>query len=282
MLGSRLSRRAWLATAAAGTLSVAAGVYAVGIEPRRLTITRHAVGGDGGPVLRLVQLSDLHLQAVDRHIERIAEAVRDLQPDVLVLTGDVIDREPHAPLLSDLLTLLPKAAHRLAILGNSEHWARLDLADVRDRYERADWTLLQNATFRLVHAGAPVQVTGLDDLVGGQPDTGRALADATDTPNHLLLAHCPVHRDAFLVDVARMNARALIPSFMLGGHTHGGQLALGGWAPMRPPGSGRYVAGWYHDGSMPLYVSRGLGTSLVPARVGAPPEIAVFDWTLSG
>jgi predicted MPP superfamily phosphohydrolase len=127
-----------------------------------------------------------------------------------------------------------------------------------------------------------VQVTGLDDLIGGRPDVARALADAIPSANHVLLAHCPAHRETFLAELASLNARALAPAFMLSGHTHGGQLALGGWAPMRPPGSGRYVAGWYRDARTALYVSRGLGTSVVPARFGAPPEIAVFEWRLSG
>lgn len=276
----RLSRRQWLA-AAAGTAAIAAGAYAFGVGPRRLTVTRHAVDGERGPVLRLVQLSDLHLRAMDRHAERIAEVVHELQPDLLVLTGDAIDRADGGPLLSTFLTLLPPAANRIAILGNWEHWARLDLADVRRRYERASWILLQDESIRCSHQGRTVQVTGLDDLVGGRPDVAHALADATVMPNHLLLAHCPMHREAFLATVASRGARDLVPQLMLSGHTHGGQLALGGWAPMRPPGSGRYVAGWYRDAATALYVSRGLGTSVVPARFGAPPEIAVFDWRLA-
>jgi predicted MPP superfamily phosphohydrolase len=260
---------------------IAAGTYACGIEPSRLTITQHAFGGERGPVLRLVQLSDLHLRAVDRHAERIAEAVHELRPDMLVLTGDAIDRADSAPLLSTFLTLLPDVAHRIAILGNWEHWARLDLTDVRRRYERSGWTLLQNETIRLMHQGIPVQLTGLDDLIGGRPNVAHALADATKMPNHVLLAHCPMHREAFLSAVASSDARDLVPQLMLSGHTHGGQLAVGGWAPMCPPGSGRYVAGWYRDAPTALYVSRGLGTSVVPARFGAPPEIAVFDWRLA-
>jgi predicted MPP superfamily phosphohydrolase len=64
---------------------------------------------------------------------------------------------------------------------------------------------------------------------------------------------------------------------MLSGHTHGGQVTVGGWAPLVPPGSGRYVRGWFRgDGAPPLYVSRGIGTSVLPIRFGATPELAVF------
>jgi predicted MPP superfamily phosphohydrolase len=64
----------------------------------------------------------------------------------------------------------------------------------------------------------------------------------------------------------------------LSGHTHGGQITLFGWAfgPL-PPGSGPFVAGQYETAACPLYVSRGLGTSVLPLRLFARPEIAVFD-----
>jgi uncharacterized protein len=78
-----------------------------------------------------------------------------------------------------------------------------------------------------------------------------------------------------------IDPRLLTPQVMLAGHTHGGQVALFGWAPLRPPGSGRYVQGWYRDAATSLYVSRGIGTSVVPARFCAAPEVAYFAWTLA-
>lgn len=57
-------------------------------------------------------------------------------------------------------------------------------------------------------------------------------------------------------------------------------MQLLGWAPLRPPGSGRYVNGWYRERKPHLYVSRGIGTSVLPLRFGAPPEVACFDWQL--
>jgi predicted MPP superfamily phosphohydrolase len=65
---------------------------------------------------------------------------------------------------------------------------------------------------------------------------------------------------------------------MLAGHTHGGQIRFFGFAPVLPRGSGGYVSGWYRGRSrLPMYVSRGIGTSLLRARFGAPPEIPVFE-----
>jgi uncharacterized protein len=63
-------------------------------------------------------------------------------------------------------------------------------------------------------------------------------------------------------------------------HVHGGQANLFGWAPFVPPGSGSYLRGWYRDGNPPLYVSRGIGTSIVAARFNAVPEVAIFEISL--
>ena len=63
----------------------------------------------------------------------------------------------------------------------------------------------------------------------------------------------------------------------LAGHTHGGQLAVGGWTPIRPVGSGRFVAGFYDVLGCSHFVSRGAGTSVLPLRLGARAEVVVFD-----
>ena len=66
------------------------------------------------------------------------------------------------------------------------------------------------------------------------------------------------------------------PALLLSGHTHGGQIRLPGVPAFTPPGSGRYVAGWYLDPPAPLYVSRGIGTADIRARFRCPPELPVF------
>jgi predicted MPP superfamily phosphohydrolase len=119
-----------------------------------------------------------------------------------------------------------------------------------------------------------VRVTGFDDIRRGQPDPVAALAGSEPCDHHLVLAHCPAHRDA--LDLPAEHPADLV----LSGHTHGGQVAPGGFALLTPPGSGRYVAGWYRDDGPPLFVSRGIGTSTVPIRLGSAPELACIDWHL--
>src|SRR5690349_19356155 len=82
-----MTRRRWLLGAA--TVAVAGvGLDALAIEPQRVTLSRHRVGSGTGPVLRIVQLSDLHLHSVGRHQEHVAAAVAELHPDFVLLTGD--------------------------------------------------------------------------------------------------------------------------------------------------------------------------------------------------
>ena len=93
--------------------------------------------------------------------------------------------------------------------------------------------------------------------------------------HHLVLAHCPITRDALALPAGHA------ASLVLSGHTHGGQVAPFGIATILPRGCGRYVAGWYRDAGPPMYVSRGIGTSLLPVRIGATPELVCIDWRLA-
>lgn len=272
-----VTRRRFLAASAAGAAALAAD--AAWIEPNLVRVTRHVLGepAAGRPPLVLAQLSDLHLREVGGHEERIAEAVHAGRPDVVVLTGDAIDRAGALPALRDFLGLLPRAARRYAILGNWEHWARLDLAALGRLYAAYGMELLVDRTASLEHHGARVLLTGLDDATGGHPRPRAAVAGVEPSANHLLMAHSPAQRDAL-----RGALGPHAPGYMLSGHTHGGQVAILGRAPWRPRGSGRYLRGWYRDALPHLYVSRGLGTSVLPVRLGSPPEVAVFVWHLAG
>jgi len=286
-----ITRRQWIAGIAGAALAgVTADAFA--IEPDRLEVTRHHVGVAGGPMARIIQLTDLHLQSVGRHEERIASAVAALHPDLILITGDSIDRADRLGVLDDFLSLLDAPTPKLAILGNWGHWARVDLTELARIYAEHDCRLLRNESTEFHLGDTTLLITGLDDLVGGTPDLRAAIAGATPQPNHLLLAHCPLHRDLVRADaraimsgaaseMGHIDVRLLAPQLMLAGHTHGGQIAPFGWAPFVPPGSGRYVRGWYRNNPIPLYVSRGLGTSTVHARLGSVPEVAYFEWGLA-
>jgi len=251
---------------------------AFGVEPGRIGVARHDMRPQGdGPAIRLVQLSDLHLRAFGECERSLAGRVKALRPDLVVLTGDMVDRPDALPLLRAFFGELGPVP-LCAVPGNWEHWSGVDFMGLRAVIEgRPGNRLLVNESFSFRKGKRIVALVGLDDFTGGAPDLellGRAgeLPDQHETT--VLLQHSPgffgLPEVRGLMESARFD-------LCLSGHTHGGQIAIGEWAPLRPRGSGRFVAGLYEVSGCPLYVSRGIGTSIISARLGSRPEIAVFD-----
>ena len=289
----RLKRRDLLrggaALVAGGALT--ASIDGLCLTPFKLDVTHHHFGAPPAPTsgpatgvmptpaesrrLRIAHVSDLHLHRVGPLEERVLEALHSLAPDLLVITGDSLSAARGEGPLVDFLAACPDVPHRLAILGNWEISSGVPVERLRAHHERHGFDLLVNRSVRVALGDRSVRVTGFDDFRQGHPDPVAAFAGEEPCDHHLVLAHCPVHRDKL----------ALPPEhpadLVLSGHTHGGQVAPGGVALLTPPGSGRYVAGWYRDGGPPLFVSRGIGTSTVPIRIGSVPELACIDWQLS-
>jgi predicted MPP superfamily phosphohydrolase len=275
-----VSRRRLLTAGGAIAVGVpaACGIDGLFITPRRLHTSDHLVASRApraDAILRILQVSDLHLHRIGHLETRLLEALHDSPADVIVFTGDMLDRRVDLWQLETFLRECPTGPRRFAILGNWEYWAGVPREALERLYDSHGIELLVNRSVELSAAGTRVRITGLDDLRGGTPDMAAALHDATPTPNHLLLAHCPLSRDV----VTMPDSHPV--DLVLAGHTHGGQVAPFGVALTLPAGSGRYVAGWYRDAGPPMYVSRGIGTSLIPVRLGATPELVRFEWTLA-
>lgn len=275
-----VSRRRLLTAGGAIAVGVpaACGIDGLFITPRRLHTSDHLVASRApraDTILRLLQVSDLHLHRIGHLETRLLEALHESPADVIVFTGDMLDRRVDLWQLERFLRECPTGPRRFAILGNWEYEAGVPREALERLYDSHGIELLVNRSVELSAAGTRVRITGLDDLRGGTPDMAAALHDATPTPNHLLLAHCPLSRD-----VVTMPGSHPV-DLVLAGHTHGGQVAPFGVALTLPAGSGRYVAGWYHDAGPPMYVSRGIGTSLIPVRLGATPELVRFEWALA-
>jgi uncharacterized protein len=275
-----VSRRRLLTAGGAIAVGVpaACGIDGLFITPRRLHTSDHLVASRApraDTILRLLQVSDLHLHRIGHLETRLLEALHDSPTDVIVFTGDMLDRRVDLWQLETFLRECPTGPRRFAILGNWEYEAGVPREALERLYDSHGIELLVNRSVELSAAGTRVRITGLDDLRAGTPDMAAALHDATPTPNHLLLAHCPLSRD-----VVTMPGSHPV-DLVLAGHTHGGQVAPFGVALTLPAGSGRYVAGWYRDAGPPMYVSRGIGTSLIPVRLGATPELVRFEWALA-
>ncbi|MBW1685863.1 MAG: metallophosphoesterase [Deltaproteobacteria bacterium] len=228
--------------------------------------------------LRIVQISDLHIGngLEGSRLARMVERTNALDPDVIVLTGDLFDSDPSfvehgVRMLSGL-----RARHGVyAVLGNHDVYTGSDriaeaLARLAPRLR-----LLRNELVRLPLV-APLYLAGVEDpgldwsarSLEVEGLTRLAAARPADGPS-LLLVHRP--------EVFEQAARLGFP-LVLAGHTHGGQLAL-------PTPGGRYnlarlvtplARGLYRSGASVLYVNRGLGVGGPPLRVNCPREIASF------
>lgn len=231
---------------------------------------RKSPGGREG--LKVVQISDLHLNSIRWQHKRLAQKVNDLKPDLLVFTGDAIDKAGNLELLNTFLGMLDRNIKKAAITGNWEYWGNIDLEKLRSVYFDHNCDLLINDTTQYVIRGETVSVTGVDDYVGGRADIELALENYRESSRHIILNHCPGYYDSIIAKSPKHVQTDLI----LAGHTHGGQINIFGLIPFLPQGSGRYVKGWYEGGYADMYVSRGIGTSVLPVRFGARAEVAVF------
>lgn len=275
----RLSRRSWLGTAlaAGGILPAAVAVDGFFITPRRLVTSALSFGDPAPRRIRVLQVSDLHLRRIGPLETRLLEAMHDAHADLIVLTGDMIDRPSSLWPLEMLLREFPRGPRTLAIPGNWEYWSGVRMEALTRTYDRHDVQLMVNQSLEIDFHGIPVRVTGLDDLREGRPNAAAAVAGARPVRHHLALAHCPLSRDSVRFPTDHE------PSLILSGHTHGGQIAPCGMPLVLPKASGRYVAGWYRDAGLPpLYVSRGIGTSMIPVRIGSVPELVQIDWAVGG
>ncbi len=214
--------------------------------------------------LRILHLSDLHLDMADDTVEALIRGLQGVEADMAVLTGDFRART-YGPIDAVVMAFrrlrphLPE--HCYAVLGNHDCLA-LGL-----EIEAEGVTLLLNESAE--HPGSGLVVAGIDDPHYYRlHNIERALSGIPADRRIVLLSHSPeVYRQ-----VAHTPA-----SLMLCGHTHGGQVCLPGGIALTYdcPCPRRYCAGAWRHGGLTGYTSRGCGTSVLDIRVFCPPEITI-------
>jgi uncharacterized protein len=289
--------------AALGVSAIAVAVFGFFFEPLRWPkITRYSVTPRNWPAdlaLKIAVIADVHAcrpwMTADR-IRSIADTANGLGADLIVLLGDYatghrfVYDAVHADDWSAALAGLKAPLGVHAILGNHDWWddKAVQVAGSGPIYgrralERVGIPVYENDVVRLSKDGQPFWLAGLGDQLAffpsrrryvgrrmGVDDLNATLAKVPETEAIILLAHEP--------DImVRVPERVAL---VLSGHTHGGQLRLFGWSPVVPSRYGnRYAYGHVRE-QCDLIVSGGLGCSIVPFRLGVPPEIVVV--TLGG
>jgi predicted MPP superfamily phosphohydrolase len=267
--------------AARGALAVGAGVIAsllvagyagsLRLETRRLTVLLPGLPASAEG-LRVAQISDLHVgpQTPRRFLGRVAAAVREAGPDLIAVTGDLVDDFPRdVEHYAAALGALEAPLGVYAIPGNHEVYA--GWPELRRRLEALPLTLLVNRAVRVRRNGGELVVAGTGDpaAAGGElaPDVGRTLGGVADGTFVLALAHNPALWPA-------LAARGV--ALTLSGHTHWGQLGFRrlGWCLASP--FLELAMGAHVRGSTALYIHPGTNYWGIPFRLGHAAEVAVL------
>ncbi len=258
-----------LRTIASGLVQIARAAFA---EPYQLSVERHAVGLRRLPReldgLKIVHLSDIHHSPFTgrEQVERAVEVANSLQPDIVALTGDYVSHErEYVQPCAEMLGGLRARRGVYAVLGNHDNWVDAEL--VTDLFTLAGIRVLNNEGLRFQERGASFWLAGVQDTMVGLEDLPLALAGSSADEMKLLLAHNPI--------ILRRAARSGV-DLVLAGHTHGGQVT---WRSERSA-SGRVrrriLRGLGRQGETQIYVTRGLGTVVLPVRYGCPPEVSLL------
>jgi predicted MPP superfamily phosphohydrolase len=254
-------------------------LYGFVIEPSRLVLRQTTITLAAWPEsfknLRVSVISDLHAGSpyitIDK-IRRVVEITNAAQPDLILLPGDFVIQdvlggkfmEPEA-IVAELKNLKARDGV-FATLGNHDWW--YNAPRLKQAIANAGIPVLENQAVKIERGGNTIWLAGLADEWEGQPDIAGTLKQVTDNSPVIAFTHNP---DLFPAIPSRI-------ALTIAGHTHGGQVALPLIGrPIVPSKFGqRYAVGHIVEDGKHLFVSTGIGTSIIPVRFGVPPEISLL------
>ena len=227
---------------------------------------------DGFDGFRVVYLSDIHYGPLfsEQRVRDLAERVNKLHADVVILGGDYGVNSDSAV---DFFKLRPGFQAKTAVLGVMGNHDRMlpeeNLEKLIAAMREDGVTPLVNDGVVLERRGSRMAFVACDDYYCGQPDLKKTAALSKTADFTVFLPHMPdVLPDTFTLPGGPFYQLALC------GHTHGGQVAVLGHAIHSSSIYGsRYLSGWYHEHGVDILVTNGVGTSGLPVRLGAKPQM---------
>jgi uncharacterized protein len=281
----RLRRSLLRVVLGAVLLGLVLALWAFVWEPASLSVQRHELVLTGWPgshrPLQVALLADLHTGSPWQGLDTLAEIVEEtnaLQPELVLLAGDFVihgvagGRFVAPEEIGQVLGGLRAPLGVFAVLGNHDHW--LDGPRITAALETAGIPVLDDRTRRIEREGGDFWLLGLKDFWEHERDPASALAQVNDRAPVLAFTHNP---DVFATLPDRF-------ALVMAGHTHGGQVALPALGRLIVPSryGERYAAGHVVEQGRHLFVTSGVGTSILPVRFRVPPEIALLTlraWT---
>ena len=255
-------------------------IWSFYIEPRNIIINHIQVTPSGWPQhmapVKVAFIADLHAGSTVVGLDEISEVVQMVnqqQPDLVLLGGDYVataslggeDIPPR--MIAQELSRLRAPLGVVAVLGNHDWWLDGDL--VRSELEKVGIVVLENQTHQLSRESGDLWIAGVADDMTRSPDVAGTLLQIPDGVPTIILSHDP----AQFLDVPKG------AYFTIAGHTHGGQIHLPFVGALITPGRAprEWAYGLIRDAERDMYVTSGVGTSILPVRFNMPPEVAVID-----
>jgi predicted MPP superfamily phosphohydrolase len=280
-LYKEVRRLKWLRVTLAAIILFLAGVAFWGflVEPGRLVVHQQTIQIDNWPQpldgLRIAVISDIHVDnwfITEKKLRTIVERTNQQQPDLIVILGDYmssngwvthrVEPEVFGPILKDLHA--PLGVY--SVLGNHDWW--YSGMKVRRGLEQNGIKVLENEAAQVDVRGTSLWLVGLADLWTRPQRISETVAKAPEGQPVIVLTHNP---DIFPNVPQRVQ-------LVLAGHTHGGQVRfpiIGSVVQSSDYGD-RWERGDVFEDNHHLFVTSGIGTSIVPVRFGLPPEIVIL------
>ena len=220
---------------------------------------------------RIAQVSDLHNACLGKDNEKLLTLLRQAEPDIIAITGDMIDsRNTDVEIALAFAAEAVRIAPCYYVTGNHEARVPAAFRELRQGLAELGVTVLQNESLLLERAGETITLIGVDDPQFRGSTMDRKLAELVWREDFtVLLSHRPELFETYVQSGADL---------VLSGHAHGGQIRLPFVGAVIAPNQGffpEYSEGMYTDGGTNMVVSRGIGNSVIPFRFLNPPEVVL-------
>lgn len=255
-------------------------VWSFFIEPNLLTVNSVNIKVDGLKGLKVVLFSDLHVKTYQKkNLIRVIDKINEQQPDIVLNTGDFVSAEnkkysmPIEETARELSRIKAKYG-TYAVLGNHDWWQGGE--KIERALEKNGITVLGNENTYITINGKKIYIVGVEDMTTRNINLAKALKNVSSPA--ILMTHSP---DLFpyITKPANQKLTGKV-NLVLAGHTHGGQVVFPFIGPVIVPSEydKKYASGLFEENGHKMFVTKGIGTSILHVRFNCIPEIVVLNF----
>lgn len=248
------------------------------VNNKWLTVTDYSYSSDRLPQefdgFKIVHISDLHNASFGKNNARLIDKIKRCEPDIIVITGDIADgNRPDIGVSVRFCEEAAKLCPTYYVTGNHEYALDCDeFAELSKGIENSGAVFLQNETTQINVGESSLTLVGLNDNSLCREDLAKIMENVSPDSFTILLAHEPQEFEEYC---------ACSPDLIFCGHAHGGQVRLPFVGGLVAPDQGffpKYTEGRFDQDQTTMYISRGLGNSVIPLRVFDLPEIVCVSF----